>query len=377
MLSVNHFQNQLPAMISLIQALVEMESPSTDKAALDQLVDLLEQEGRNRAAAVKRLPQQSAGDHLRLTWGEGSGGVLLLTHIDTVHPLGSLKQMPFRHEGRKITGPGVLDMKSSVALALTVMEALNERGESLPHRVTLLCTSDEEVGSPSSKELIEATARSHQMILCLEPGLADGSVKTRRKGIGSFKLKATGIPSHAGANPGDGVNAIMEIGHQLLGLAQLDTEPRGISLNPGRIRGGSRINVVPEHCSVDIDVRIPSEAAGHWIEAEFDNLKPQLPGAKVDVSGGWNRPPMPRTSAIAEAFRLAQTVASEIGLELGEGQSGGGSDANFVAPLGLPLLDGLGPLGAGAHSNDEYVWVESLPQRAALLAGLVRHPLPD
>lgn len=375
MLSVDYFQDRLSKIIDLIEQLVLLESPSTDKQAVDRLVDFVEAEAAKRGAHNTRFSQAKTGDHLAATWGEGEGGVLLLTHLDTVHAIGTLEKMPFEREGRRLLGPGVLDMKASVALSLAVVESLSSQAKLPDHRITLLCTSDEEIGSGTSRDLIVTTAQTHQLVLCLEPGLADGSLKTRRKGIGLFKLKTKGIPSHAGANPGDGVNAIIEMAHQLGRISQMNENSIGVTLNAGKISGGSRSNVVPERCLAEIDVRIPSEEAGQWVEEQLNNLEPLLTGAAVEISGGWNRPPMPRTSAIGQAFARAELAASELGLEIGEGETGGGSDANFVAPLGIPLIDGLGPLGAGAHSNEEYVWIDSLPRRAALLAAMIYHPL--
>ncbi len=370
-LSVEAFERRTPALLDLIEGLVKLESPTTEKEAVDLLVDRVAEEAQARGAQTERVPQSKVGDHLIARWNKGRAGALILTHLDTVHPLGTLERMPVRREDRRLIGPGVLDMKASVAMALTAVEALIAEAKLPPSQVTLLCTSDEEIGSPTSRSLIERVAPEHELTLCLEPALADGSLKTRRKGIGLFHVETTGIPSHAGASPNDGVNAIVEMARQMDRLLDLNDPATGTTVNVGRIKGGTRSNVVPERCQVELDVRVRSTEEGDRVERELKSLTPITPGAQVIVHGGWNRPPMPRTSAIARAYERARAVASSLGFELSEGGTGGGSDANFVAPLDLPLLDGLGAIGSGAHSREEFIWVESLPQRTALLAGLL------
>jgi glutamate carboxypeptidase len=249
-------------------------------------------------------------------------------------------------------------MKSGVAIALTAMESLQEALWTPASRVSLLCTSDEETGSHTSRELIEQLAREHSLVLCLEPGLADGSLKTWRKGIGDFRVEVTGRAAHAGANPEAGVNAIVEMAHVIRQIAALEDPAKGTSVSIGVIGGGTRSNVIPATCFADIDVAM----AG---------LTPTLPKARISFQGGWNRPPMPRTAILAETFARAQAVAARIGLQLTEGGTGGGSDANFVAPLGVPVLDGLGAVGNGAHSEREYIELDSLPTRTALLAAMI------
>ena len=237
--------------------------------------------------------------------------------------------------------------------------------------VTLLCTSDEETGSNSSRALIERLAGEHALVICLEPALPDGALKTARKGTGAFTLETTGRAAHAGADPGSGVNAIVEMMHQLRALIELADHANGTTLSVGVVRGGTRSNVVPERCIAKLDVRVVSAAEQQRLERAFAALKPHLPGARVRMLGGWNRPPMPRTAAIQRAFARAQQIARALGLELREGSTGGASDANFVAPLGIPVLDGLGAVGSGAHSAAEYVLQRSLPERSALLAAIL------
>jgi glutamate carboxypeptidase len=371
LIPVSTFEERLPGLLKLLERLVRIESPSVDKQAVDGLVDLVEQEAVRRGAAIERVAQAEVGDQLVARWGHGLGGSLLLVHLDTVHPLGTLERLPWEQRGRQVFGPGVFDMKASLALALDVMEVVCRTQDGPPAPVTLVCTSDEEIGSAASRDLIETQARAHDLVLCLEPALADGALKTRRKGTGLFRLQITGRSAHAGVAPAEGVNAIVEFALQVPHIQALQDETAGTTLTIGTVRGGSRTNVVPERCLAQIDVRIavPEEAAR--IEVGLCSLQPLLPGASLEVTGGWNRPPMPRTAAIGRAYERAARIAEQLGFSVGEGATGGASDANFVAPLDVPLLDGLGPTGGGAHSLEEFIWVDSLAPRAALLAALL------
>jgi glutamate carboxypeptidase len=370
-LPVEAFHPLLPGQIDLLRALVESESPTTDKQAVDRLGRFVAEEMKRLGARVNHFPQTSVGDHWLGTWGGSAGGVLLLTHLDTVYPPGTIDKMPWRTEGGRAYGPGALDMKAGVAIALTAIRALMESGSLRAERVSLLCTSDEETGSATSRALIERLAQEHRLTLCLEPALADGGLKTRRKGIGEFTIEVHGRAAHAGVDPTSGVNAILEMTHVLQQAAALADEGAGDSVNVGLIEGGTRPNVVPETCRANLDVRTWTPAGQQRLETALGSLTPANSGAQVVVRGGWRRPAMDRTPAIAAAFARAQAVGRELGLELSEGSTGGGSDANFVAALGMPVLDGLGTVGNGAHSVREHVDLESLPQRTALLAALI------
>ncbi|MDX1601237.1 MAG: M20 family metallopeptidase [Anaerolineales bacterium] len=373
LISVERMESYLPGLLDLVEHYVMIESPSTEKEAVDQLVTAVAEDARELNAELERRPQSDVGDQLIARWPEqGPGGVLLLTHLDTVHPLGTLDKMGSKREGRKWIAPGIFDMKTSIAMALTAIDALRKEKGELGRSVTLLCTSDEEIGSQHSRTLIEDLAQEHKLVLCLEPALADGALKTRRKGIGIFEIEVIGQAAHAGVAPEEGANAILEMSRQVIRLAELQDHDLGISVNVGTIEGGTRSNVVPDYCRAEVDVRIQAPDQADRLERAIMGLEPNLAGAQVRVKGGWNRPPMPRTSAIADAFHQAQAVASELGFDLAEGWTGGGSDANFIAPLGMPLLDGLGPIGGAAHSHDEFIWIDSLPRRTALLAGLIR-----
>ncbi len=370
-LPLAEFEQRLPEMIKLLRRLVQFESPSTEKGAVDALGAFLAERMQQSGAAVERVPQSKVGDHWIARWEEDGPGILLLAHMDTVHPLGTLARQPFRDDGERLFGPGVLDMKASLAMALTALQALREVGPGLGQQVTLLCTSDEEIGSRSSRPLIERLGAEHQVVLVLEPALPNGALKTERKGVGLYRIEVRGQAAHAGANPEDGVNAVVEMAHQVLHVTMLADPARGTTINVGVVHGGTRSNVVPELCRARLDLRVrtPEEAAR--VDAAIRALSPVLPGASILVEGGLNRPPMPRTLAIAEAFARARAIAAEIGISLSEGSTGGASDANFLAALNRPLLDGLGAVGNQAHSEREYVLRSSLPQRAALLAALL------
>jgi len=371
LLPISHFETRLPDQLDLLRSLVEIESPTTEKAAVDSLGEFVAESMRRRGAVVRQFTQAASGDHWLGQWGEGSGGILLMAHLDTVHALGTLARMPWRVNGKRLHGPGILDMKSGVAIALTAIEGLQGAAWTPASRVSLLCTSDEETGSHSSRELIEQLAREHSLVLCLEPGLADGSLKTWRKGIGDFRVEVTGKAAHAGANPEAGVNAIVEMAHVIRQIAALEDPAKGTSVSIGVIGGGTRSNVIPATCFAEIDVRVLDESEMSRLDAAMAGLTPTLPKARISFEGGWNRPPMPRTAMLAETFARARAVAARIGLQLTEGGTGGGSDANFVAPLGVPVLDGLGAVGNGAHSEREYIELDSLPTRTALLAAMI------
>ena len=369
--TLQDFQNQTPALLDLLHELVEIESPTTEKASVDALGRFVADRCAAAGAHLKSFPQSSAGDHWLVSWGEGSEGVLLLAHLDTVHPAGTLRQMPWSVSGGRATGPGAIDMKGGIAVALGALEAL-ARSDSLPPRpVRILFTTDEETGSRTSRALIEDQARRHRVVFCLEPAMPDGALKTWRKGTGVFTLETIGVASHAGNSPENGVNAIVEMAHQILRVQALARPEVGTTVSVGVIEGGTRTNVVPARCRVKVDMRVMESGEPTRVSKAMDALTPELPGSKLRISGGWNRPPMARTPVMAATFERARAIGRDLGLDLQESGTGGGSDANFVAALGIPVLDGLGPLGNGAHSDHEFVTVSSLAERAALLAALL------
>jgi glutamate carboxypeptidase len=370
-LTVDDFVALETPLLEMLRSLVEAESPTDDKPSVDGAGELAATLMEARGAKIDRQRRTLAGDHWIGRWGEGQGGVLLMCHLDTVHPLGTLASFPWRIEGRRAYGPGVMDMKGGLALVLTAVEALGQAGR-LPERpITLLCTSDEETGSNTSRQLIESLAVEHQLVLCFEPGMPDGSVKTWRKGIGDFLLRVHGRPAHAGVEPEKGINAILEMVRQIQGIEAWGDLGPGVTVTPTVIAGGTATNVVPAMCEVKIDVRVMTIEQQAGIDAAFQALEPVTPGARLDLEGGWNRPPMERTESIAATFERVREIASSLGLSLTEGGTGGGSDANFVAPLGVPVLDGLGPVGWDAHTTVESLDLDSLAPRAAILAGIL------
>lgn len=360
-------------MVAHLTRLAEMESPTGDKAAIDRLGAALAAELRDLGAAVEVLPQAAAGDHLRARWGDGPGGILLLCHMDTVWDMGTLARMPLRIEGGRLYGPGVFDMKGGIVNALWALAALRELGLRPDRRITLMITSDEETGSHTSRPLIEAEAVAHEAVFVLEPAQPPrAALKTWRKGVGVYRVQVTGVAAHAGAAHDQGVNAIEELAHQIVAIQALTDYAAGTTVNVGVSGGGTRSNVVPAQAWAEVDFRVMKQAEAERIDCSMRNLTPRLPGAAIEVSGGLNRPPMVRTPAIVARFEAAAAIAAELGFALEETGTGGGSDGNFTAALGVPTLDGLGVAGDGGHAQHEHAIIASLPERAALLAGLVR-----
>jgi glutamate carboxypeptidase len=370
-LAISVFTERLAEQVDLLRTLVEIESPSTDKQGVDRLGTQLSERLQGVGANVQRQRQSEAGDLWVAEWAGTGNGILMLAHLDTVFPIGTLARVPWQEEEDRLRGPGVLDMKASLAMAVTAIGALRDSNQFPQRRLTLLCTSDEETGSRTSRALIERLAAQHALVLCLEPAMPNGALKTARKGVGIFRLRAVGRAAHAGSNPEQGINAVIEMAHQVLRIAALADPDHGTTLNVGVIQGGTRSNVVPDECRARVDVRVDSLEEAERVEAAMHALQPVVPGASLQVEGGLNRPPMARTAPIADAFRRAQELGRSLGLDLQEGKTGGGSDANFVAPLGIALLDGLGAVGDGAHSEREFVLTRSLPERTALLAALL------
>jgi glutamate carboxypeptidase len=371
LLPLSHFRAGQDRILDSLRQMVEMESPTPDKGRIDMLGAWVSAQFEACGGTVERMAQADAGDHWLISWGSGDGGTLLLHHLDTVHAVGTIGSMPWKLDDGRARGPGVLDMKGGIAVSLGALQGLHAAGTELSSPIRCLLTSDEETGSRTSRQIIEDLARRHTWALCLEPALPNGSLKTRRKGTGVFVLEATGRAAHAGNNPEAGVNAILEMAHQIPRVHALASPASGTTVAVGVIEGGTRTNVVPEHCRVRIDVRVVEPQEQPRVEAGFAALRPVLPGARLAVRGGWNRPPMTRTPAIVTAFERARRIGGSLGLDLSEGGAGGGSDANFVAALGSAVLDGLGPRGDGAHSSQEYVEVDSLSERAMLVAALL------
>ncbi len=358
-------------MLDLIERLVNTESPSHDKRAVDRCGDLLAGELRSLGADVRSISVSSAGNHLRAELGAGRRQLLLLGHLDTVWPEGQLARMPLRREGNLLYGPGVLDMKAGIGVAVLATRALLAVAAPTDTRITMLWTSDEEVGSRTSRALVEAEALRSEAVLVFEPALPGGGVKTSRKACGQYQLTVRGVAAHAGVDPGSGVSAIGELARQLLVLETLQDLERGISVNVGLIAGGSRPNVVAEEAIATIDVRAPTLADSDEINGAIRSLTTHVSGATLTVTGGFERPPMERSAATERLFVLACAAAADLEVSLTEGGTGGGSDGNFCAALGVATLDGLGAIGQGAHALHEQIEVDSLTARAALVAGLL------
>ncbi|MPY86421.1 MAG: M20/M25/M40 family metallo-hydrolase [Luteitalea sp.] len=358
-------------LIEAIERLACSESPSFDKAAVDrcghELVGCLTELG----ARVETVARSTVGDIVVADFGGGPRQLLLLGHCDTVWPVGTLAEMPVTRRDGRLFGPGVFDMKAGLAIAMLAACATAQRGLVEQTRLRLLITTDEEIGSGASRSLIEREARASLAVLVFEPSLSGGALKTRRKGVGEFVIDVQGVAAHAGVDPGAGVSAVSELAHQVIAAQRLADPARGTTLNVGIIEGGSRVNVVAEHARAVVDVRVTTAAEAERMSRALAGLTPTLAGARVTVRGGFNRPPMERGPHIAALVATASEAASELGLTLTEGSTGGASDGNFTAALGIPTLDGLGALGGGAHARHEHVVLDALVPRAALAAGLI------
>jgi glutamate carboxypeptidase len=362
-------------MARLLGRFVGAESPSLDKAAVDRFGTIVARECRWRGAKVTLLRQRQRGNHIRAEWNRTGtktpGQILVLGHLDTVYSLGTLVRMPFRTSRGRAYGPGTFDMKGGLVVGLFAMDALAATGHSPEKRIVFLLTSDEEIGSGCSRAVIEQEARRSDAVLVLEPALGHrGLLKTGRKGVGEIEIIATGRAAHAGLNPEDGVNAIQEIALQIERISSWNQPRTGVMVTAALVEGGTRTNVVPEKARVTVDVRAERIADMRALERKFRALRPILCGAKLQIRGGFNRPPMERKAGSA-LYAKARLIAKGLGVDLGEASVGGASDGNFTGALGIPTLDGLGAVGEGAHSPSENIMIRSLPERAALLAGLL------
>ncbi len=369
-----YFSDRCGQIVSTTHELVEIESPSDNKPAVDRLSDAVAEKFAALGGQISLHRAQDFGNHLQVdfTGKAGDKPVLLLGHYDTVYPVGTLASMPCRLVDDKLTGPGVLDMKSGIALMLHSIAALREWHGELQRPVTVFLVSDEEVGSDSSRAITESLARKSAAVLVLEPAAGfQGAVKTARKGVGDYQIKATGKASHAGLDFEKGVNAIVELARQIEKITSFTDLKKGLTVNVGMVTGGSRTNVVPAEAMAHVDVRIArlKDAAG--IDKKMRGLRPFNRKCRLHVTGGINRPPMERTPGVAALYEKAAIIARGLGWKLGEAAVGGGSDGNFTAGLGIPTLDGLGGVGDGAHASHEHILISELPRRAALIAGLI------
>ena len=362
-------------MISCIRELVECESPSDHPPSVNRFVELFSGTVKD-IARVRTYPGGEYGQHLRcefaLPSSKKEGQILALGHSDTVWPLGTLKTMPFRPARGRLWGPGVLDMKAGLVFFAFAMRILRELEVPVRRKVILQVNSDEEVGSPSSRLLTEDAARQSAAVLVLEPGTGlDGKLKTARKGVGDYRITVRGRAAHAGLDFEKGANAVVEMARQIEHIAGFTRVKQGITVSPGVIQGGTRSNVVPAECQLEVDVRAPSAAAQRYLERQFASLKPFDKRCTVEVAGGLNRPPMECSIGVRGLFQTARELGRELGVTLEESSSGGGSDGNFTAALGVPTLDGLGAVGEGAHAPHESILINRIADRTALLAKLV------
>ena len=366
---------RLPQMLATLRQFVTAESPSLEKAAADRCCGVIAEEWNRHGVRVERISQKHRGDLLRLTQAphisRPSGQLLILGHYDTVYSTGTLAKMPFRLEGGKAFGPGTFDMKAGIVQALFALQALQQSEIPLRKRFVFLWTSDEEIGSESSRKFFETEARRSDAVFVVEPSFGPrGLLKTARKGVGEAELIVHGRASHAGLTPQEGINAIHELARQLARIEGWNDFRRGVTINAGIVEGGTRTNVIPERARAVLDLRAMRISDMRGMERRLHALRPFHRGARLEITGGFDRPPLERKMS-ASLFARAKSFAKQMNLSLGECTVGGGSDGNFTAALGIPTLDGLGAVGDGAHSTREHILINTMPARAALLAALL------
>jgi glutamate carboxypeptidase len=361
--------------IKLLKEFVECESPSDSPQAVNRFVELLAERSKHISQA-KLIRNQSRGHHLRLEFKlpgrKKAGQILGLGHSDTVWPLGTLSHMPFRRAFGRLWGPGVYDMKAGLAFFLFAAQALRDLDIRVARKVVLLVVSDEEVGSETSRHITEAEAMRSKAVLVLEPGTGlTGKLKTARKGVGDYRISVEGQAAHAGVDFESGASAILELARQIDRVAAFTNLRRSVTVNPGVIFGGTRTNVIAAEAHVDVDIRVVKQKDAAALDRKFHALKPFDRRCKLSITGGLNRPPMERTPEIAALFRRARQLAKTLGVDVEESSTGGGSDGNFTAALGIPTLDGLGGVGEGAHALNESILENRIADRTALLACLL------
>lgn len=371
---VQYYTERSADVVALTTTMANFETPTGSKPHVDQLANWMEAQLVELGAAVERFPREKVGDILLGKWNAHLPGkpILFLMHMDTVWGLGTLANRPVHVEGDKLIGPGVWDMKGSIACVLSAIKGLRDRNEFPDRPVWALFTSDEETGSLNSWELIEATAQQAGLCLVMEfAGINDGGLKTWRKGVAFYNVKVTGLSSHAGNAPEKGINAVVELAHQTLAITQLNALDLGTSVSVTVVNGGTASNVIPAEATAKVDVRFKTKAESDRIYQALKALTPVLKGAALEVSQGTMRPPMERDATMERSFSQAVGLASALGFTLGEEGSGGGSDGNITAALGIPTLDGLGLMGAGAHAEHEHLLISSIPSRVALLDRII------
>jgi glutamate carboxypeptidase len=372
----SYFEAQIEGMVTLLGDLIMLESPTSNKAAVDRVGERIAEELDRLGAALTIHPRTEVGDIVEARWNMGEGdnqasSIVAVCHMDTVHPVGEIARNLPRRDDRYLYGPGSYDMKGSIVTLLAAIRGLSKLGVFPTRPVIVLMTSDEETGSDHSRELIENRARDAALAMIMEPALPDGAVKTWRKSTGEFIIRTFGVAAHAGGAHELGINAIQEMAHQILALQKLTNYETGSTISVGMVTGGTARNTVPDHCEASVDVRAMTVAEIERMTGQIQALKPVLPGARVEVTGGFDRPPMERNERMVQTFMQAKEIAARHGLDLKEAGSGGASDGNYTAALGTPTLDGLGPIGDGAHSEREHILIDSLPTSATLIAALL------
>ncbi|MDE2945678.1 MAG: M20 family metallopeptidase [Chloroflexota bacterium] len=371
---LTYLREHSPNMVADLKRFIALESPTTNKAAVDALGKALAAELRGLGGAVEVLPKTEVGDVLRARWNPGEGGLLIMSHMDTVWDVGTVAGRPTRIEGDRLYGVGAMDMKGGIVIALWALRALRALERFPRQPISYLLNSDEETGSKHSSAEIESEALAHNAVFVTEPP-QDGAYKTQRKGVSQYTIRARGRAAHSGADHEHGVNAIEEIAHQVIAVEAMTDYAIGTTANVGVISGGTRANVVPAEAMVEVNVRAWTRVNQQAIHEKMMNLRAVHPEAEIIVEGGVGVPPMERSPEIAALFKRAQTLAAEMGIVLEEGRTGGGSDGNKTAALGVPTLDGMGMVGEGGHAINEYGEISSLPERAAIMAAMLRERL--
>lgn len=371
-----HFVSRQHEVLALTCALVETESPSGDREGSAAVVSLIASAASSISSvnSVERFASEDFGEHIAVrafAKSESSRSIMVLGHTDTVHPRGSIKERPWRTAGTRIYGPGIFDMKVNCAVALEALRACEAVGLQTRSAVTILLTCDEESGSPGGRPLVEAEAKKSRSVLVLEPPASGGRAKTARKGTGMFTIEIKGRAAHAGLDPEKGVSAVLELAKQTVRLHELNDPANGTTVTVNVAHGGTHSNVIPAEARAEVDIRFTSADEGARTERRILNIAPFDPGATITVRGGINRPPLERTQSVKSLYAHARALASLLDFDLGEASVGGASDGNFVGALGVPVLDGLGVQGDGAHAAHEHILCDDIPTRGALLAGLI------
>jgi len=368
---LDYFSEREEEILDMVHQMVEVESPSLDKPAVDRMAALIAQMARDAGGRVAVLAQEERGDHVIARWGDGGPGFLLLSHIDTVFAVGALAERPWRVADGKAYGPGAFDTKAGAAITLAALKGLAHLGIHPQASVTVIFNSDEEIGTLTSRALIEQEAARARVVFVMEPAAAEGALKVWRKGTGWYTITALGRAAHAGGDHARGINAIEELAHQILRVQAMTDYKVGTTTSVDIVSGGTRTNVIPDRAQARVDIRVRTRDEGVRMDAALTALQPVLPGAQLLIEGGMNRPPMEENEVTRGPFRRAQEIAAELGMTLTSCGTGGASDGNFTAAMGVPTLDGLGAEGDGAHCEEEHIIISSLPRRAALMAALL------